>query len=120
LIYLKTRRLYLTTRGPLLITPERSLATTEERRKMGASLGMVLRQFLQPSGFVDPRLPRGVGFLIGASSAAFLVLAVTGAGLMLSSSAGGAASGEAGYYRLPRAALSLGIRPALHPAGIAG
>jgi hypothetical protein len=88
--------------------------------KTGAYSAMVLRQVLQPSGIVYPRLPRGLGFLIGALSAAFLVLTVAGASLLLSSSTGGAASGATGHYRLPQPALSLGIHLSTLPRGVVG
>jgi hypothetical protein len=62
---------------------------------------------LQPSGIIYPLLPRCVGFAIGALSAGFLVLTVTGASLVLSSTTGGAASNTTGHYGLPQLALGL-------------
>jgi hypothetical protein len=81
---------------------------------------MIWRQSLQPSGSLCSRLPRGVGFLLGGLSAALVVLTLTLASLVLSSSTGGAASSEIGQHRLPRPALSLGIAPSLPTSGIAG
>ena len=81
---------------------------------------MLLRHCLRSFAAICPRRPRGTGFLVGALSAALLVFTLTAASVVLSGSTGGAASGEVGHFRLPRAALSLGIPPALPASGIAG
>jgi hypothetical protein len=61
--------------------------------------------------------------LLGAVSAALVVLTVTGAGLMLSGGVAGVRStapGDSGHYRLPRPQLSLGTVPLKRPDGALG
>jgi hypothetical protein len=77
---------------------------------------MVTCQSLLRVGIFYLTFPRGRRFLLGAVSAAVVVLTIAGASLMLSGAIG-AASGEQGRYRLPRPQLSLGTPPLARPDG---
>lgn len=84
---------------------------------------MVGSRAARRAGILQPKLPRGTGFLLGAVSAALVVLTIAGASLMLSGSlagARGAAAGVSGHYRLSRPQLSLGTLPLARPAGVLG
>jgi hypothetical protein len=73
-------------------------------------------QSLLRAGLFYLTVARGSRFLLGAMSAAFVVLTIACAGIMLSRFMGGPA-GEFGRYRLPPPQLSLGTPLSAPPDG---